>query len=706
MAVLAGYSGMALAQSATIEGTITESAGGTPIGGATVAISSPGGVQHDLLATGTTNASGQYSISIPVATGETRPVTVEAAGPEHAPARYGYSLTLRCFFGCGWGGEIDVDEGTTVSEIDIALDAGGRISGMITDAATGDPLADATATLVAFDAQNNSVADYSPDFGGIAQPDGSYTSGLAVAADTYYLRGGHGDNGANYVSQAWGGFPCELAECPIVNSDPVTVTAGAVAAGFDFALQPGATLSGELLPEDIDKMVYLFNGAGRLLEVKLFAWEDPPGSEWSFEGLAGGSYYIQLGPYFASSNHIRVLHNGLLCPWSGCERARGTPLSLPAGSSLSLSPFTLDEGGQIEGTIVNGATGLPPAGVPADARLGQYDIVDADGAVAGGGAIREVDGSIVMQTSTAVPAGDYFVRTHNHFQSDGIGYVSMGSGQAIEGYMDAIFPDVACTGVDCDLAAAEPVSVTVGSVTSIEIQIEIGSSISGRVVDEATGSPMERTIVRVLDAAGNTVARALTDIDGDYLLGAFPAGDYYVRTSMSGHVGPGHVGVQHDYFDTMHGASEHCSESLCNPANGTSVSLDGSADVDLGDFEVSVGPVISGLIINVETGFPITRGQVEVYTDIGKFVGSYKLDSVQARYQTTALPPGDYKLVPRVSPVFSDVSTGGTSTTLRGQTPTRDGITVTMGEESVEANLQVIDQAIDRLFNDAFSGAE
>lgn len=706
IAILAGYCGTTLAQSATIEGTITESTDGTPISGATVAISFPGSVQHDLLASGTTDTSGQYSITIPLATGETRPVNVEAAGPEHAPARYGYTLPLRCFFNCGWGGEISVDEGTTVTDIDIALDPGGRVSGMITDAATGDPLAGATATFVAFDAESNSMADYSPEFAGVTEPDGSYTSGLAVAVDTYYLRGGHGGNGASYVSQAWGGYPCELAECPIVNSDSVTVTAGAVAAGFDFALEPGATLSGELLPDDIDKMVYLFNGAGRVLETKLFAFEDPPGSEWSFDGLAGGSYYIQLGPFFAASNHIRVLHNEILCPWSGCERARGTPLTIPAGSSLSLSPFTLEEGGQIEGTIVDGGTGLPPAGIPADAKLGQYDIIDANGAVAGGGAIREMDGSIVMQTSSAVPAGDYFVRTHNHFHSDGIGYESLINTHTIQGYMDAIFPDVACAGIDCDLTAAEPVAVTVGNVTSVVIEIESGSSISGRVVDDDSGDPIGRTIVRVLDAAGKTVARTLTGMDGNYLVGAFPAGDYYVRTSMSSHLGPGHHGVQHAYFDTMHGAAGQCSESLCTPASGAAVSLDGSTDVDLGDFEVPAGPVISGRIINVETGFPITRGQVEVYTDIGKFVGSYKLDIPRARYQTTALPPGDYKLVPRVSPAFSDVSTGGTSPALRGQTPMRDGITVTMGEENVEADLKVVDQAIDRLFDDAFIGAE
>lgn len=40
----------------------------------------------------------------------------------------------------------------------------------------------------------------------------------------------------------------------------------------------------------------------------------------------------------------------------------------------------------------------------------------------------------------------------------------------------------------------------------------------------------------------------------------------------------------------------------------------------------------------------IPRGQVEVYTDAGELVGSYR---------TTALPPGNYTLVPVVSPAYA-----------------------------------------------------
>ncbi|WP_376691698.1 carboxypeptidase regulatory-like domain-containing protein [Wenzhouxiangella sp. EGI_FJ10409] len=707
VAIVVAHGGQALAQSATIEGTITDSGDGTPIANATVAVSYPGGIQHELLATATSNNVGQYSVSVPMASGASRDLVVEAAGVEHAPARHGHSLPMPCYFSCGWGGHFSVDEGTTVTGIDIALNAGGRVSGTITDAETGDPLTDAIATLIPPNPDDYSPQEYSPEFAGITQPDGSFTTSLAVAPGTHYLRAG--GNGSNHVSQAWGGYPCELDVCPIINSDPITITAGSIEGGFDFALEPGATLSGELFPDDILKQIYLFNGAGRQLTIHSIDWDDLPGSEWSIDGLAGGSYFAQLGPlvdFSGTTDHIRVLHNGLLCPWSGCNRARGTALTVPTGASLSSPPVTLDVGGQIEGTIIDGSTGLPPAGVPAGMALGQYDIIDADGAVVGGGAIRAVDGEILMEPLAAVPAGEYFVRTFNQWRGDGIGYSSLLSSDAIDGYMDAVFPDIPCTGIDCDLASAEAVTVTAGEVASIVIEIETGSSISGRVIDQASGAPIEYAIVRVLDSAGDTVARTLTDADGDYRMGAFPSGNYYVRTSMSGHLGPGHFGVRNAYFDKLHGASGDCSESLCDPATGTAITLDGSADVDLGDLEVSNGPVISGQIINTATGLPITRGQVDVYTLAGAFVGSYKLDNGAASYQTPALSPGHYVLVPNVSPVFGSVSTGGTVSSQRGETVPPGGFSVTMGEVDLEADLQVVDQAIDRLFIDRFSGAE
>lgn len=516
----------------------------------------------------------------------------------------------------------------------------------------------------------------------------------------------------NYVAEAWNDRSCEFGRCPIANSDTLSITGGSLLDNIDFALNPGASISGTLEPDDIEKIIYFYDGAGRGLQLNVLLSGDLPATDWSFNGLAGGSYYVQLGPLTGQSPYLRILHNGLLCPWSGCERARGVPITIPTGSSLGLATITLAQGGHVEGTIVDASTGTAPAGIPADARLGNYDIIDAAGTVVGGGNMVESGGDVVMQTSSAVPAGDYYVRTYSEFFGDGIGFVSIGGSAAIDGYSDAVYPDVACAGIDCNLAAASTVSITAGNTSSITIQISQGSSVSGRVVDAATSSPIDNAIVRLVDAGGNILANNYTDSNGDYHFGGFPAGTYYVRTSMSGHLGPGVGAAQNPYFDKVHGAAGDCSELLCDPTDGTPIELDGSSDVTLPDLEVNSGPVISGQILFALTGYVIPRGIVEVYTDGGELVGEYKLHWADATYRTTALAPGDYTLVPVVSPAYAGVSTSGSrgvsgdSNTIMSGQRNGDGLVVTVGEEDVSADLRVIDRAADKIFDDGFTTSQ
>jgi len=81
----------AQAQIATIEGTITDGSAG--IDGATVAISHP--ATGRVLATGQTEPDGTYSIEVEMEAGATLDLVVEAASPDHAPARHGWSGSER-----------------------------------------------------------------------------------------------------------------------------------------------------------------------------------------------------------------------------------------------------------------------------------------------------------------------------------------------------------------------------------------------------------------------------------------------------------------------------------------------------------------------------------------------------------------------------------------------------------------------------------
>lgn len=688
-------------ETATLSGTITAAGSGNPLEGITVVVNDT--AHHFLnppLAEATTNAAGEWTATVEFPFDPERTIFVEAAGPNHAPGRHGGEPIVNCYFNCGGaGGEFTITGGDDISGLDISLEPGGRLSGTITRASDDAPIEAARARPVP---AGSPTLHYSPQFEGVTDETGYYETSLAVAPGEYHLTA-LPDPGDNYVIQAWQGYSCQLEQCPILDTDTIDITAGTVTGDLDFSLLAGATLSGTLTPDDIPRVVRLFDGTGLMLGDFMFPPWEPDADEWTFTGLAGGSYYVEFGPLSSQEPWLRILHNGLLCPFSGCDRATGDPLVLPAGASLSLPETTLESGGQIEGKLIDAATGEAPP-IAVDENLHTYDIVSADGTVVGGGAIAVSEGEVRLTPSAALPDGEYFVRTYSAFLGDGIGFQrvtgSTGHGNGyLPGYIDGMYPDVTCAGVKCDFSAAETVSVIDGEITSITIELSTGSNIEGSIVDDETGDPIQGAIARLVSAEGEILASVLTDQDGLFWFGAFPDGDYYLRTTMSGSTGMGHYGAQYRYFDHLHGADSVCSEMLCDPADGTAITLDGS---DAGPFELRVesGPVISGKITAQPSGLQLNNGHVEVFDESGSFVGSYRINPQTGQYQTTALAPGDYTLVPIVSPAYSAVTTGDTTPRSKLGPLSSTGFIVTIGTEDVSADLPVIDMGIDRIFDD------
>jgi hypothetical protein len=691
---------------ATLSGTVTETGSGTPLADVTVVVSDLALFQaSSWIAETQTDSVGNFEVEVSMDPGQSRSLIIEAAGPNHAPGRHNGSSDGGCYFNCGGDeGAFTVSEGDSIAGLDIALDPGGRIAGLVTAATDGSPLE--SIRLDPMLPTETGARSFSPHFQPLTASDGTYLSALALPDGEYYLRAVP-PPGINVVEQAWQGYPCQHRTCPILDTESIEITAGQTTSDLDFSMKAGATISGTLQPEDEPRIVRLYDGAGIMLgQFVFYPWE-LPGTEYSFNQLSGGSYYIELGAFADVVPLIRQLHNGLFCPFSGCERASGVPITIPPASSLTLSEIELQTGGQIDGTIVDAATGDTPPIEGAGSSPGTYDIIEADGTVVGGGTILidNETGELRLRTSSAVPGGEYYVRTFTDWNSSGIGYNAIGGDfPVVSGYSDAMYPDVPCAGVACDINAAQPVTVTVGDTTSITIEISTGSNISGTVIDDDTDEPIHRGMVKLVNADGDMLAAVITDEQGEFSFGAFPAGDYFLRTSMSGNLGIGHFGVQNRYFDHVHGATERCSELLCDPQSGSAVSVDGVNDIDSLEFRVEPGPVISGRIIFAFTGLLINNGYVEAYDDNGTLVGRYRINPSSGRYQTTALEPGDYTLVPVVSPAFSDVTTVGgnlsqTSTMARGSS---GSLVVSVGNEDVDVDLRMIDTSLDMIFDDRF----
>ena len=689
---------IASGQEATISGVVTEAGTGAPIEGALVVA----GRNRFTLFTTTTEPGGAYQLTIPMDGLAEVQIVLEAASSDHAPARFGGEAENLCYFACGGGdGWITLEPGDALVDHDIALEPGGRIAGQVTAADTSAGLEGAWVS--AFSGSNG--FEFSQQyFAALADADGNWELPLALPAGDYHLIA-TAPASANYVARAWDNLDCQRGSCPILGTDSVAVTVGEVTTGIDFSLRPGASISGTLLPADDVRVVRVADGSGQIVEnILLFAGQP----EWSLDQLGGGSYYLEFGPPAGSGPLIRQLHNGLPCPFAGCERASGPPISVPQGGSLSDVDITLSEGGQLEGELIDAVTGLPPEfDVSTNSLVTTMNIITADGTVVGGGAIRVVNGQVIIPPTSAVPPGDYYVRTFMSWWGQGVGYNALQSDLAVlTGYADAVYPDVPCAGKGCDLSAAQKVSFVAGQTTSVTISIERGSNISGMVLDDSSGEPLANAGVNLINADGEKLAAITTDANGEFSFGAFPAGSYFLRTSVSSRRGPGLGPSQLPYFDRIFGSSDDCSELLCNPADATPLVLDGSTDIEGIEFRVTAGPVIRGRIFDQLTGSPINRGQVALYNASGALVGRYALDFFTGTFQTTALAPGTYLLEPEVSPAFVVGFGGGGGTNLAGYLRSAGGTTVVVGQDDVEADVSVIDQSIDRVFRSRFMDME
>ena len=133
---------------------------------------------------------------------------------------------------------IPVAAGATTTGKDFALDPGGRVSGVVTDEATGVRL---SSMFVRF---YDSAGRYATS-AFVSQGDYMTTTGLA--AGTYYAFTSHG---SAHVNELYGGLACPAGCTPSQASSgaPIAVGAGGVTSGINFALArrtgvPGAPLN-------------------------------------------------------------------------------------------------------------------------------------------------------------------------------------------------------------------------------------------------------------------------------------------------------------------------------------------------------------------------------------------------------------------------------------------------------------------------------
>jgi len=319
----------------SIAGRVTAADTGNPLAGVTVAasfINPEGGSWY--VASASTDANGEYLV-------RGLPAGQYYASTTGAPPGYLNEIYDNGHCGGWWGctiieggTPIDVALGVTSGGRNIALDRGGRLTGVVRDAVT---LAGVPAACVDAYRYNpvSAVFDYAG--WGCADASGAYAvEGLAGGDHYAVVR-----NFSGYVTALYHGFTCVSYSCDLTDGTPIPVTLGATTAGVDFGLETGGVIRGLVRDESTSTglsyptvRVFRRLAGGRIEGV------------WSTASTAAGEYEIRLlppGTYYAYTNVTRgygdEMFDNIPCPVeTGCEPlllTTGTPVTVNGGGAVT-----------------------------------------------------------------------------------------------------------------------------------------------------------------------------------------------------------------------------------------------------------------------------------------------------------------------------------------------------------------------------------
>ena len=224
------------------------------------------------------------------------------------------------------GTPVTVTAGATTSGIDIALDAGGRIEGRVTDASTAAPVLDASVSV--YNAAGSLERSVPVD------AVGNYAA-HGLAPGTHYALA---SVGSAYVSQLYSSLACPA--CNPTTGTPITVTAGGTTSGKDFALAGGGRIEGTVTRasdgQPLGATVTIYDAAGGVVSG---ATQDGSGFYRSSGGLPSGTYYAKardtLGTY------DEELFDNRSC--NSCSPTTGTPITVTSPAATAGVNFSLGD---------------------------------------------------------------------------------------------------------------------------------------------------------------------------------------------------------------------------------------------------------------------------------------------------------------------------------------------------------------------------
>ena len=307
--------------------------------------------------------------------------------------------------GCDWqaGALIPVAVGDPAVSLSIALDPVARITGRITDAASGFGL-DAPGAVRVYTMDGTVLQSEFLDSDGFFDVRGLPAGELRVAA--------HFDG---YRHEVWNDRPCSLDPVPICDlpgGDPVVTTAGETVENINLALETYGSISGTVTDSidgaGIEVDLVLFDASGT--ELRTIESNESTGG-YTFVGVGPGEYRVGA----RGDLHIDTIYPSLPCEL-GCQVTDGTPVTVGLGEIVGGVDLVLDFGPGVRGRVTDDI-GAPLSGVSID--------------------LRRVDNPEQWLTAVTDASGRYRLP----LDTDDSYYVATDAGQPL---VDQVHEDMAC----------------------------------------------------------------------------------------------------------------------------------------------------------------------------------------------------------------------------------------------------------------------
>jgi hypothetical protein len=506
------------------------------------------------------------------------------------------------------GTPIAVTLPSTTTGINFVMVPGQTISGTVTAAAGGAPIANVSINLM-----NANGA-----FVGGANTDafGAYTIG-AVPPGTYTVAtfaNGFVQQLYNHVSCSNGCPPSPAGTPLVVANQPVTnINFSLLATGGTGSITGTVTdVVGGTSPTGLQ--VQLFSPAFTGGAQPLFTTTTNAGA-YTFNNIPVGSYYVRTnanasGVLPSGIPLINQLYNGVACVnCSLSTTSAGTLVTVSSGATTTNINFALQRGGFISGTITKSSDGTPIQNIGAQ-------IFNSAGVALG---TFNTTASGVFSTQ-GLPAGTYYVRTANN-----------------QGYVNQQWQNQACPQTGCLPTSGTPVVVTGAQVSGIDFALALGGRISGTVTDASNAQALPFAQVAIFSSAGFNLGSANTDASGNYTTSGLPAGSYFLRTA-TGLINLAN-NTQAGFVDQLY-SSTQCVPACLNATAGTPVAVTSGATTGNINFALSRGGMIAGAVIDAATGIGVPVG-VQIYTAAGVLAKTAGTNTAGG-YTVAGLPPGTY----------------------------------------------------------------